>query len=333
MSTPDLLSLPFDHFQRYTIASEIAEQARAYLAQPYLRLLDVGGFSRMRSGEAIAPLAHFLPRDHVITVDLVAESLPCYALASGLSLPFARQAFDLVISCDTLEHIPPSRRPTFVDELLRVAHHCLVLIAPFDSEPNRQAERILQEYLAVRGLQLQPLREHLELGLPSLDGLRTKLERDGTTAMDFGDGYLPHWLTMMLITLTPGRSLAFHGDLNRYYNRYFSPGDRREPAYRRVFVVAQPGCEALLSAMADAFRVTATPPVAPELGFATDLIDLLMQIQPPTRGVDPRLGVLESENAHLRQLIAGYERGRFITTMRWLHDQRNRVRGWFRGRE
>jgi hypothetical protein len=333
MSSLDLLSLPFDHYQRYTTVAEIADQARAHLGQPHLKLLDVGGFSRIRYGQAIAPLAHFLPRDHVITVDLVAEPLANYALASGLSLPFAQKAFDVVVSCDTLEHIPPEGRPTFVDELLRVANHCLVLIAPFDSEPNRQAEHILQDYLTTRGLQLQPLREHQELGLPSLEGLRTRLEKDGIGAIDFGDGYLPHWLAMMLITLTPGQNQTFYRDLNCYYNRYFSPGDRREPAYRRVFVVAQPGNESLLPALASAFRTTATPSVAPDLGFATELIGLLMQSQPSNPGIDRRLGALETEMAHLRQLVAGYEQGRFMRMMRWLHDQRTRLRRWFHDRE
>ncbi len=287
----------------------------------------------MRSGEAIAPLAHFLPHDHVITIDLVAESLANYALASGLSLPFARKAFDLVVSCDTLEHIPPSNRSAFVDELLRVANHCLVLTAPFDSEPNRQAERLLHEYLTTRGLQLRPLREHLELGLPSLDSLRTKLEKDGLASVDFGDGYLPHWLTMMLITLTPDQCQTFHVDLNRYYNRYFSPGDRREPAYRRVFVVAQPGNEALLPVVTSTCCASTMTPVGPDLGFATDLIDLLMQIQLSSPGIAPRLGALENENAHLRMLVAGYERGRFIRLMRWLNNHRKRLQGCFHEHE
>jgi hypothetical protein len=333
MSSLDLLSLPFDYYQRYGVVAEIATQVRAQLDRPHLKVLDVGGFSRMHSGQIILPLDHFLPQDQVLTVDLVEASLPGYVLASGLSLPFPPRAFDLVVSCDTLEHIPPGSRDAFVDELLRVACHCLVLIAPFDSESNRQAESILHHYLTARGRQLQPLREHLALGLPSADSLRTKLERDGLAAVDFADGYLPHWLTMMLITLTPGQRQAFHADLNCYYNRYYSPGDRREPAHRRVFVIAQPGYEALLPAISSACRAASTPPVAADLGFAKDLIDLLMQIQPSTQEIELRLGALETENAHLRRLVAGYEGGRFIRTMRWFHDQRRRLRKGSHGRE
>jgi hypothetical protein len=42
--------------------------------------------------------------------------------------------------------------------------------------------------------------------------------------------------------------------------------------------------------------------------------------------VRSQLAVLESENAHLRQTVAGYERGRFVRLMRWLHFQRERLR-------
>ena len=130
---------------------------------------------------------------------------------------------------------------------------------------------------------------------------------------------------MMLIKHTPGQSLDFHLDLDRYYNRYYTPGDRREPAYRRVFVVAKSGGEALLSAVASNLQNTDSSPVTQDLSFAPDLIDLLLQMQAEAAGVGSRLAALESENARLRQLVADYDRGRFIQAMRWFHNQRQRL--------
>jgi hypothetical protein len=333
MSSLDPLALPFDQYQRYAAAAQIADEIRAYLGRPCLRVLDVGGFSRTQEGHSILPLAHFLPKDRVAGVDLVAESMPGYALASGLSLPFGCRSFDLVISCDTLEHIVPSCRAAFVDELLRVTNEFLVLIAPFDSEANRRAERILHDYLTAQGMISHPLEEHLERGLPSLDSLQAQLAGRGLAALDLPDGYLPHWLAMMLTTLTPKRPQSFHQVLNRYYNRYFSPHDRREPAYRRVLLVAQPGNEALLPAVAHSFHATETPSVAAELGFTGDLIELLAQSQAPAPETRSRLCALETENARLRRLVASYERGRFIRTMGWVHKQRNRLRRYLLGKK
>ena len=325
MSSVDLLALPFDQYQRYTAIAQIADLVRADLNRPTLRVLDVGGFYRTRGGQKILPLRHFLPHDWTLAADLVPDPLPHYILASGFALPFGDRAFDLVISCDTLEHIHPASRSRFVDELLRVAGHCMVLIAPFENGYTRQAEHILDQYMASQGIRHQQLLEHLAHDLPEGDAFASEVAERGLESVDFADGYLPHWLTMMLIKHTPGQSLDFHLDLDRYYNRYYTPGDRREPAYRRVFVVAKPGGEALLSAVASNLQNTGSSPVTQDLSFAPDLIDLLYQIQAEAASAGSQLAAMESENARLRQLVADYERGHFIQAMRWLHAQRNRL--------
>ncbi|MGD8792226.1 MAG: glycosyltransferase [Anaerolineae bacterium] len=268
----DPLTLPFDQYQRYTAVAQVAEKLGHHLGRPGLRVLDVGGFFRTRRGVGILPLTHFLPRDRVLAVDLVAEA-PAgagagagYLLASGLALPFADGAFDLVASCDTLEHVPAAGRRAFVDELLRVAAHCLVLAAPFDQDATAEAERILYEYSSAQGMHNRQLEEHMARGLPSASALRAQIAERGLAAIEFPDGYLPHWLAMMLIKHTPGQSLEFHLALDRFYNRHFSPHDRREPAYRRTFIIARQGDESLLATI-NAGR----PAPFPRTGFAADM--------------------------------------------------------------
>jgi hypothetical protein len=336
MSTIDRLALPFDQYQRYTIAAEISDQLREHLGQPHLRVLDAGGYYRTRQGRNILPLVHFLPHDQVFALDLVAATLPNYTLASGLRLPFGNKAFDLVVSCDTLEHIAPVNRLTFVDELLRVARHLLLLSAPFDSEATRMAEQTWNEYMISRGSHHKQLQEHIRLGLPEAGSLHDALAERNLKAVDLPDGYLPHWLAMMLIKHTSGQSLEFQLDLDRYYNRHLSAGDRREPSYRRVFVIALPGNEGLLPEITARYRATnAGMPkhtsTDSDLRFATELIHLLEQIERRTGDGLSRAAALEAENTSLRQLVAGYEQGRFIRTMRWLHSQRKRLHGGFKG--
>jgi SAM-dependent methyltransferase len=328
MSTFDVLTLPFDQYQRYTVAAQIAEGVRAHLAQPRLRVLDVGGFYRTVTAEKILPLAHFLPQDQVVAVDRVRECLPGYAVADGRALPFGGASFDLVVSCDTLEHVPPAGRPAFVDELLRVTRHTLVLIAPFDSESTRLAEVSLQEYLAAQGICHDQLQEHIVQGLPDASAVRTWLSERGLAFVEFADGYLPHWLIMMVIKHTPGPPLAFQLDLDRSYNQRLSPTDRREPAYRRAFVVAVQDDHGLLPAIAEQFRPTEPASAAAEFDLVARLVTALNQAGPDRSGEALRAleaqlaglregqAALEVENRSLRQTIQAYERGRFIRFMR-----------------
>lgn len=317
MSAIDRLALPFDQYQRYSAAAQVADLLRQHLGRPSLDVLDVGGLYRTRWGQALLPLAQFLPQDRTVTVDLMAEPLPNYLVANGRALPFSR-SFDLVVTCDTLEHVAQPARLGFVDELLRVTQHALVLIAPFHDESTCLAEHLLGEYMAAHGIEQPQLREHAERGLPDAEGLRNYLVQRGLPSLDLPDGYLHHWLAMMLIKHTPGYSLDFHLDLDRYYNRHFSPHDRREPAYRRAFVVTQPGSEALLPAVArvwgDAGPASERPDLLPELLRHLNREEL-----------QARLSALEAENASLRQQVGRYEQGRFIRLMRWLHRQRNRL--------
>lgn len=324
----DLLSMAFDQYQRYTAVTQVADLIRASLAVPHLRVLDVGGFFCTRSGTKFLPLVRFLPDDDVTVADLAEESMAQYVVADGRSLPFASQAFDLVVSCDTLEHVPPAGRTAFIDELLRATGRCLVLIAPFDGESNRLAERILAEYIKAQGLGHRLLQEHIDLGLPDSSAVRELLSDRGMDFFDFGDGYLHHWLLMMLIKHTPGYPPGFYEDLDRYYNRHFSAHDRREPAYRRVFVAVRPSDRAWLPAMADRLVPARPSTVSPgpdlleefvrglNLNRIAALNTAVSSAERQASALQSRVAAQASENEALRQTIASFERGRFIRLMR-----------------
>src|SRR5581483_8493228 len=98
----DLTALPFDQYQRYRILKDAIDALRW---QPRLSVLDVGG--------SPGTLKAFLPDDWVVVAD-VADQGGLDLYASGLALPFADRAFDVVTACDTLEHVPAAERPAFL---------------------------------------------------------------------------------------------------------------------------------------------------------------------------------------------------------------------------
>jgi hypothetical protein len=123
----DLYKLPFDQYQRYKLVQDIAEALRCEITSKgqtwcQLTILDVGGYFQSMSGHRFLPMHAFLPKDQVVGLDVVESSqIEGYVQGSGMDLPFAEQTFDLVISCDTLEHLPPSSREKFLASLLRVS--------------------------------------------------------------------------------------------------------------------------------------------------------------------------------------------------------------------
>lgn len=324
----DLLTLPFDQYQRYSTVAQVAGTIRAVLSKTRLRVLDVGGFHRTPHGQAMLPLVPFLPSDRTAVIDLADAVLPNYVRASGTALPFSSEAFELVVSCDTLEHVPFPDRPAFLAEILRVASHCVLLMAPFDDEQTLVAEGIVREYLASRNCVHSPLEEHFERGLPSTGTVRALLGEKGLKAIEFADGYLPNWLAMMVVHLAAGVSPTFLAKLNYFYNRHFSADDRREPAYRRVFVIAKPGHEDLLPAISravESHRIGRSP----SSSFASDMVSVLKQGHSDEQA---RMAALEAENARLHQVVEGYEQGHFIRFTRQLYSWRQRLRRRSHGR-
>src|SRR5919202_474013 len=110
----DLTALPFDQYGRHRDAREVAELIRTLEGPARLAVLDVGGYP------GLAP--RFLPADWVVVADpaAVEGSVPrgaaAYLRASGAALPFHSDSFDLVLSLDSLEHVPPRERPRYLAE-------------------------------------------------------------------------------------------------------------------------------------------------------------------------------------------------------------------------
>lgn len=226
----DLLRMPFDQYQRYRTATDLLRD----LGVPEgSKVLEVGG--------APGPIEKFLPKHEVFVVDRYGEHGGRYAIADGARLPFADGTFEVVVTLDTLEHVPAKDRPAFLAEARRVSKDLVILSAPFASEDVVLAEDALHAFVKQRfGGDFPTLQEHRDHGLPVLDAVVEQMRFDGWSATTLPSGYLPRWLLGMIFhheLLAIGMSGL--EDLHAYYNRTVSPLDCRAPAYRHVVVGAR----------------------------------------------------------------------------------------------
>lgn len=306
----DLLRMPFDQYGRYKIIAEVADALRAALAVPRLRILDIGGYQvDERFGERL-PLTLFLPQDEIAALDTVASDLPGYYQGDGTALQFEDQAFDLVVSADTLEHIPADKRQQFVGELTRVSKHGVALVAPFFSHETELAEIVLYRYMVSELRYKHPfLQEHRDYGLPHVAETEQWLDELGYATATFPSGYVHSWLEMMVLRtllwrLTGDDTLV--GALEEYYNRVLFPLERREPAYRHLIVAAPHAAPLLVEVaqgtLAGSIRAAVDPPTTSDQFLQQFLLNLMpMGILDRMRGDD------ESTVTHWQQVAHHWE--------------------------
>lgn len=275
MIRKDLFELPFDQFQRYKTVHDFVDFVRPAEGAP-LKVLDVGGYPGL--------ILDFLPDDDVTVVDVLAGDIPNYVQASGAELPFADGSFDLVCSCDTLEHVPETERPSFIAELTRVSKDFVLLTAPFADERTHLAEEILFSYVwKVLRAEFTTLKEHLDNGLPDYDQTLTRLKDVGVAASGFHSGYLYNWLPMMVAKhhlMAHPDTADLHRRVDLFYNLNFSADDHRAPSYRRVVIGSKTG-DKRPAAFCRSFEVA--PDATPASGdnvklemfrMMTDLLDI-----------------------------------------------------------
>lgn len=241
-----LLRLPFDLYARCRLAVDAIERVRAG-ADPDapLRVLDVGGGPHS--------VASFLTGDEVVTVDRWAPlsewyALPSrFALADGARLPFADGAFDVVVSLDTLEHVPQPQRSRLLAELGRVSRGWAVVACPCATEGVADADAAVLSVVERRFGEAFPtvgvLREHLGYGHPDPAAVRAALEAGGAEVAQVPSGRLDRWVPMTLVFYA---LLALGDDepverVQAWYNAGYTVDDRRAPAYRQAFLARRAG--------------------------------------------------------------------------------------------
>lgn len=314
----DLLGYPFDQYQRYQDIQLVVDTIRSHEQRSSLRILDVGG----------TPLSKtFLPNDSVVTTNLELGS-SVQLQSDGTRLALADRSFDVVLTCDTIEHIPFDRRPAFIAELLRVSQAYTIITGPFSNGFNEAAETALSEFLTnVVGFEHRFLNEHLQNGLPSLDGTLDAIARTAAQTIIIPSGYIQHWLPLMIIKhdlwrIAGGQAIA--DELDRYYNYTNYWHDHRLPSYRQIVVAAQSAHTAALDPIQRAFD-RSDPKAAPDLNgvlamwqalrWSTVLKDRAETLNRLRAEYESKINQLRSENQQLTALVAAYRTGRFIRFM------------------
>ncbi|CAN5835736.1 hypothetical protein BH24ACT15_BH24ACT15_17190 [soil metagenome] len=229
------LRRPFDHYARYRLAAEVV----MLTVGPQARVLDLGG--------GPGSLQAFRPDADVTATDIAApskwhEQAPSLILADGAQLPFAADAFDVVVSLDTLEHVPPASRTSFTNEAARVAARWALVVCPYNTPGVADADIALREYVKNRFAAdlptIQILNEHLDYGHPDLATTREQMAAAGPVAT-IPSGRLDRWLAGMLAFF---HLLALGDDepvevMQRFINRNLYAADLADPAYRHGLLV------------------------------------------------------------------------------------------------
>ena len=274
------LELPFDQYQRYKMVEELVGLIRQGRR---LRILDVGGHPGL--------IRDFLPEDDTFILDVLPpEALNC-AQGDGARLPFKNDSFDLVVSIDTLEHIPSDWRLGFLEEQLRASRDYVLLAAPFEDENISLAEQIVNEFFIKKiGHSNDSLEEHFANGLPRLSETLSFFDDSGVQHLEIPNGYLYSWLVMMM-ALPAAQALPNSEELvamiNRFYNQNLYVSDNRPPCYRTVILASKQHSLDRDFIISRYEKVKADAPVDTKLKLANLLLNLKLE--------EPRVAALVDE--------------------------------------
>ena len=248
---------------RYLIQASILKAYQAHTGIKKLKVLDVGG-----AGTII---------DQFIDIDLtILDMLPNtakldnYIEGSALLMPFADSSFDVVVSCDVLEHIKKEDRNKFIKESSRVSKDFLIIAAPYNLSGVRLAEISANNfYKEITGQDHIWLLEHLQDELPELNSAMDVLNSIGLKTGYFSHTSLDYWQLItragFLISLEekhPNFILKLK-QLNQYYLENIMAKDFSDTGYRS-FLLASKNADINIQQETDIYR--------PELEIVFSLI-------------------------------------------------------------
>ncbi len=93
------------------------------------------------------------------------------------SLPFAKNSYDITISVDVLEHIPPQLREKSIFEMIRVTNNLAVIVVPTSQESESQDKDLQAHWNKTFKIKNQFLDEHVKYGLPQSENILVYIDR------------------------------------------------------------------------------------------------------------------------------------------------------------
>ena len=158
---------------------------------PVVRFLDAVAAEAtiLEVGSGYMGIAPYVKRT-VIGVDTEFPEQPVSNLLPVISkgtLPFRDRVFDVVVSLDTLEHVPREFRQLFLNELIRTAKRHVVIGFPEGEEAENHDTEMEQYYTRVHGSPHRYFIEHRVHQIPRKEDVsryllkaRTEVRRDFT---------------------------------------------------------------------------------------------------------------------------------------------------------
>ena len=239
-----LYNLPFDQFSRQEIVRDIVDTCIRPLAtndKPgrALRIIDLGGHRGYTRD--------FFPDDEVTILDVIDESYDNYIKGDATNIDAADDAYDVVVSFDTFEHIPQDLREKFLHEATRIAKYATIVAAPFESARIKLTHEVEAEtnslYKKIFDEEHPWLKEHIEYGLPEVSMVEAWLAGSSVQGLFLPSNNLRLWQMgqgLMFNSAALGHDVKDVVDVSAYYNRSLddldsSPG----PSYRQIVLLSK----------------------------------------------------------------------------------------------
>jgi SAM-dependent methyltransferase len=240
----DAVALGPDGYSRFFVIINLLERFYGKNKKT-IRILDVGGCS---------PYMYELLSESDITFELtILDILPkppglpakaTYIQADATASDLADGSFDVVVSTDTLEHIPAPIKDNFVRACVRLSKDVCIMAAPFSTEGVDQAEHFVNDFnKQLFRVGQDWLVEHFEYGKPSVAAVSKVLQTMQVPFIDFGTNNLYSWIFsthMNLIEAKVGLNDKQSEAVRRTYNQLLAQSaEFTGPTYRHFFVASK----------------------------------------------------------------------------------------------
>lgn len=234
------MAITFDQYQRYKTIQIIVKMVKTHYNIKQLNILEVGSNRQFNLGS-------FLPDENItysdITVPDGLESNIKFIQADATNLKNINDnEFDMVIAADVFEHIPKNKRADFLSETSRASKLLNLLCFPFNSKSIESAEKNTNEYYkTIFGIDHTWLKEHIDIGLPDIDNIKSILDNINKSYFIFEHGDILLWEEMTKALSFSEYSPAFTPLMEKIediYKQHIYLDDIGNNNYRKFIVIS-----------------------------------------------------------------------------------------------